>query len=147
MEIIKIPDKEKEFRKFCEEWGWACFGNTGRRAWIGDLSTYLRGDDYVIQFDSGNYVTCDLKDIKDLSLEVNKFLNKKSEDNKIKKYTVYISYESSGIEWKFDNFDEALSYSEKIIHENKPANCEKLVEVEIKDSDSKLLKRIKAGEK
>ena len=71
--IIRIPEDEKEFRKFCEGWGWDCFGNVGRRAWIPHLSTYLRGCEYVI--DTGeNFTIATYEELEGLKKTLDKFL-------------------------------------------------------------------------
>ena len=81
MEIIKIPDDEKEFKEFCKQWNWNYLGS-GRRTWISDLKTYLRGCDYVCSLDDGSYFICDMEDLKELKKTLDKFLKEGNKDER-----------------------------------------------------------------
>ena len=46
--IERIPDDEDVFREWCEANDVDCFGNIGRRGWVGWLDTYIRDNDCLV---------------------------------------------------------------------------------------------------
>ena len=51
--LERIPEDEQEFKAWCEKHGVDYLGETGRRGWWSDESTYIRGAEYLFISDCG----------------------------------------------------------------------------------------------
>lgn len=61
VERVPTPDQvtAEEWEEWCGAHGMRTLGPTGRRAWIDQLSTYLRGAEYLVYHDGALIDICD----------------------------------------------------------------------------------------